>query len=858
LAQPTTSQNLNVKTSQQHPAVRFFGNLGAGIHNTLRSYNVFDRVENTRDRSLQDLYMEGVMTGDYDEAWGETVRRAEEEPGKLVGEVATEIGVNVATMGAGLAIKGAVTGIKAGKIGAKVYSKSFLSETDRGYERYNLIRNRHAEPAQRFVKKGKVHTINKDSSVSIKRAGISDLTENQLQRITRRFTKNKRTTLGHDTPKVGGGSGELTDTGVGLFAKDKVSSGEYSFIKPIINLKGPQPVGEVKIGTGIEKNFTGDTLIDNVGSNLATSKDTPLVEFSTWGGTYIKIEPKFDKPLKTGIVKELKPNEIFVFGSNPQGRHGRGTAKLAVDKFGAKLGQGEGLQGQSYALPTKKLTGSKMTEAELKSGIDKFITVAKDNPDKEFLMSPIGTGLAGWKPSTITKMFGDDIVQPNLRLPEEFTDILSPAVRGRYFESRTTTNMTGKKSNELVNKLIKKWTKQIDDNPDIKHADEQVTISKDTHSTISRYIDDVDGDSYRQSRSYEAPTNSPSPPTQPMDKDTAIQTIKDQIRLNRQTGVSSYKTTTEDLPNIVEAYVKMNKRHKSNINPKRQSLGTEAPTEDFKPGMNRFVLKFNKDRIVKEVASDSIEYGKYVPKTKDSTVKGLKATRDKFGKNELYAGPPGTASAREWSIIYGTIPRTKTGVSAQALYDSFRTGPKVKGILDDGSWYRGQGPHKSDILKGLPENVEQFRIQRNLTPSEYTKMGMDYMWTDPSSFIRGKAVRGATHPDYDNIDSAARIRALQEVGVIPNRYPQKMPKIEPWDKPLTGKETRRIITGGSKTKIKRTKPRTVKEEVRRNLRSRKYRNVYQGQYIPQYERRQRLKGKKVGTFAELSKLINES
>ena len=48
-------------------------------------------------------------------------------------------------------------------------------------------------------------------------------------------------------------------------------------------------------------------------------------------------------------------NTIFVFGSNPEGRHGKGAAKIAVDQFGAKYGQGEGLQGNAYALPTKDL-----------------------------------------------------------------------------------------------------------------------------------------------------------------------------------------------------------------------------------------------------------------------------------------------------------------------------------------------------------------------------------------------------------------------------------------------------------------------------------------------------------------------
>ena len=57
-----------------------------------------------------------------------------------------------------------------------------------------------------------------------------------------------------------------------------------------------------------------------------------------------------------GLIRSLQPNQIFVFGSNTQGRHGLGAAKIALQKFGAKYGQAEGIQGQSYAIITKDLT----------------------------------------------------------------------------------------------------------------------------------------------------------------------------------------------------------------------------------------------------------------------------------------------------------------------------------------------------------------------------------------------------------------------------------------------------------------------------------------------------------------------
>lgn len=80
-----------------------------------------------------------------------------------------------------------------------------------------------------------------------------------------------------------------------------------------------------------------------------------------------------------GYIKELKDNEIFVFGSNPEGRHGAGTAKIAKDYFGAKYGVGRGLTGKCWALPTKNL---KANYFEKVSGItyetDGFKSISKE------------------------------------------------------------------------------------------------------------------------------------------------------------------------------------------------------------------------------------------------------------------------------------------------------------------------------------------------------------------------------------------------------------------------------------------------------------------------------------------------
>lgn len=84
---------------------------------------------------------------------------------------------------------------------------------------------------------------------------------------------------------------------------------------------------------------------------------------------------------------EPSDNTIFVFGSNPEGRHGLGAAKVAREKFGAIYGQGEGLQGNSYALPTKDLRLSdnqSLQPSQIVENIKRLYECARENPDKDF------------------------------------------------------------------------------------------------------------------------------------------------------------------------------------------------------------------------------------------------------------------------------------------------------------------------------------------------------------------------------------------------------------------------------------------------------------------------------------------
>lgn len=116
--------------------------------------------------------------------------------------------------------------------------------------------------------------------------------------------------------------------------------------------------------------------------------------------------------------------EIFVFGSNIEGRHGKGAALAAVNQYGAIYGKGHGRQGNAYAIPTKGIgTGPKRTMPTLplpmiQYFVRVFLDHARQNPSDTFRVTPIGCGLAGYKPPHIAPFF--DYAPENVILPYEF------------------------------------------------------------------------------------------------------------------------------------------------------------------------------------------------------------------------------------------------------------------------------------------------------------------------------------------------------------------------------------------------------------------------------------------------------
>ena len=127
-------------------------------------------------------------------------------------------------------------------------------------------------------------------------------------------------------------------------------------------------------------------------------------------------------------IDRLEDNEIFVFGSNANGNHYGGAARVAFDKFGAEWGVGEGLTGNTYAIPTLDKNMEKVTNLKLVRSFIKFIEFAKENDSKKFYLTKVGCGIAGWTIEEVKEIlwvaakacFPECKLPSNIVIPEEF------------------------------------------------------------------------------------------------------------------------------------------------------------------------------------------------------------------------------------------------------------------------------------------------------------------------------------------------------------------------------------------------------------------------------------------------------
>jgi hypothetical protein len=119
-------------------------------------------------------------------------------------------------------------------------------------------------------------------------------------------------------------------------------------------------------------------------------------------------------------ITKLNDNQIFVFGSNESGRHGRGAAKTAL-KFGAIYGQARGLQGKTYGIPTVNASVTdKLTLDKVEKYVNEFIEFTKQHEELEFHVTEIGCGLAGFTVKEIAPLFKEALTLENVYLPLRF------------------------------------------------------------------------------------------------------------------------------------------------------------------------------------------------------------------------------------------------------------------------------------------------------------------------------------------------------------------------------------------------------------------------------------------------------
>lgn len=115
------------------------------------------------------------------------------------------------------------------------------------------------------------------------------------------------------------------------------------------------------------------------------------------------------------MIEELQSNEYFVFGSNLAGNHTGGAARQAHEQFGAEMGIGEGITGKSYAFPTLDENFKKVSNTRLHMARLRLYETANTSPDKTFLLTKVGTGIAGFSEDKMKRLFTNapkNIIKP--------------------------------------------------------------------------------------------------------------------------------------------------------------------------------------------------------------------------------------------------------------------------------------------------------------------------------------------------------------------------------------------------------------------------------------------------------------
>jgi hypothetical protein len=189
------------------------------------------------------------------------------------------------------------------------------------------------------------------------------------------------------------------------FKKTNVSLMDDAISKLDI-IDSPYPVATVDEWGELPMGTPDSAIPEEVLDAMNKKKTDELLDIYTTGNSQ-KTKPNLPKKNPQLLGKTIDASKVFVFGSNLAGRHGKGAALEAKERYGAVYGQGVGFQGQSYAIPTKGNKLEKLTPEQIKPYVDEFVTFVKENPNIEFGLTDIGLGLADNKPEVIASLFNE-------------------------------------------------------------------------------------------------------------------------------------------------------------------------------------------------------------------------------------------------------------------------------------------------------------------------------------------------------------------------------------------------------------------------------------------------------------------
>ena len=204
-------------------------------------------------------------------------------------------------------------------------------------------------------------------------------------------------------------------------------------------------------------------------------KQLPIVEAEELA----KIEASPNHPesrITPDHITRLGTNEIFVFGSNEHGLHYGGAAKVAYEMFGAIMGQGNGLQGKSYGIDS--MSGLSIMGERVKE----FCEFAKAHPEKHFLVTPIGCGIAGYSEADVAPLFEICRDLKNVSLPAAFWDIIGwPLAKEYDLVSEPNEKggvMTNKELENLREFCVNRWPEKMGATHGVEHWDRVAMFGK--------------------------------------------------------------------------------------------------------------------------------------------------------------------------------------------------------------------------------------------------------------------------------------------------------------------------------------------------------------------------------------------